>query len=224
MLKVGLIVGSTRPNRFADTPVQWLVEGASARRDLRLTVLDLRDNRLPGGSQERFRQRVHRVAPQAHRVCGLRRRWRGARDRDPARRGHRVADGADQARSEHRDGAFPRHPAKGPFPERLRLPGAKPGRDVRSPGVVGRGIESGTAKSGRWKRPRGLIAAVVRAIARAATASRFEQYSTSAAIRTGPCWIWPVGLRICEPRDEQEKSHGYHHQGQWRRSDGRCRR
>src|SRR6266481_7856951 len=26
MLKVGLIVGSTRPNRFADTPVQWLVE------------------------------------------------------------------------------------------------------------------------------------------------------------------------------------------------------
>ena len=47
MLKVGLIVGSTRPNRFADTPVQWLVEGASARRDLPLTVLDLRDNRLP---------------------------------------------------------------------------------------------------------------------------------------------------------------------------------
>ncbi len=47
MLKVGLIVGSTRPNRFADTPVQWLLEGASARSDLRLTVLDLRDYRLP---------------------------------------------------------------------------------------------------------------------------------------------------------------------------------
>jgi NAD(P)H-dependent FMN reductase len=47
MLKVGLIVGSTRPKRFADTPVQWLVEGASARSDLRLTVLDLRDYRLP---------------------------------------------------------------------------------------------------------------------------------------------------------------------------------
>src|ERR1700716_508961 len=47
MLNVGLIVGSTRPTRFADTPVQWRVEGASARRDLRLTVLDLRDNRLP---------------------------------------------------------------------------------------------------------------------------------------------------------------------------------
>jgi NAD(P)H-dependent FMN reductase len=47
MLKVGLIVGSTRPNRFADTPVKWLVEGASARPDLQLTVLDLRDARLP---------------------------------------------------------------------------------------------------------------------------------------------------------------------------------
>ncbi len=47
MLKVGLIVGSTRPNRFAEIPVPWLVEGASARRDLQLTVLDLRDARLP---------------------------------------------------------------------------------------------------------------------------------------------------------------------------------
>jgi NAD(P)H-dependent FMN reductase len=47
MLPVGLIVGSTRPNRFADKPVEWLVEGASARRDLQLTVLDLRDFELP---------------------------------------------------------------------------------------------------------------------------------------------------------------------------------
>jgi NAD(P)H-dependent FMN reductase len=47
MLKVGLIVGSTRPNRFADIPMRWLVEGAAARRDLQLTVLDLRDFQLP---------------------------------------------------------------------------------------------------------------------------------------------------------------------------------
>src|ERR1700730_14722408 len=47
MLRVAMIVGSTRPNRFADTPVQWLVEGASARRGLRLTVLDRRDHQLP---------------------------------------------------------------------------------------------------------------------------------------------------------------------------------
>jgi NAD(P)H-dependent FMN reductase len=47
MLKVGMIVGSTRQNRFADTPVQWLVEGAASRTHLRLEVLDLRDYNLP---------------------------------------------------------------------------------------------------------------------------------------------------------------------------------
>jgi NAD(P)H-dependent FMN reductase len=36
MLKVGLIVGSTRPNRFADAPVQWLIEGATAQSDLQI--------------------------------------------------------------------------------------------------------------------------------------------------------------------------------------------
>jgi NAD(P)H-dependent FMN reductase len=47
MLKIGLIVGSTRPNRFADIPVRWIVEAAAARRDLQLEVLDLRDQNLP---------------------------------------------------------------------------------------------------------------------------------------------------------------------------------
>jgi NAD(P)H-dependent FMN reductase len=47
MLNVGLIIGSTRPNRFSDRPAQWITEGASARHDLSLTVLDLRDFRLP---------------------------------------------------------------------------------------------------------------------------------------------------------------------------------
>ncbi len=47
MLKIGMIVGSTRPNRFADTPAKWLVEGAAARTDLKLEVLDLRDYKLP---------------------------------------------------------------------------------------------------------------------------------------------------------------------------------
>jgi NADPH-dependent FMN reductase len=47
MLKVGMIVGSTRQNRFADTPVQWLVDGAAARTDLKLEVLDLRNYPLP---------------------------------------------------------------------------------------------------------------------------------------------------------------------------------
>jgi NAD(P)H-dependent FMN reductase len=47
MLKIGLIVGSTRPNRFADIPVRWIVEAAAPRRDLQLDVLDLRDQHLP---------------------------------------------------------------------------------------------------------------------------------------------------------------------------------
>jgi NAD(P)H-dependent FMN reductase len=47
MLKVGLIVGSTRPNRFADIPVRWLLQGAQERRDFEIEVLDLRDVGLP---------------------------------------------------------------------------------------------------------------------------------------------------------------------------------
>jgi NAD(P)H-dependent FMN reductase len=47
MLKVGLIVGSTRPNRFADTVAPWVVEGAAGRQDMELSTLDLRDFRLP---------------------------------------------------------------------------------------------------------------------------------------------------------------------------------
>lgn len=47
MLKLALIVGSTRPNRFADRPKDWVVDGAKARTDFSLTVLDLRDFKLP---------------------------------------------------------------------------------------------------------------------------------------------------------------------------------
>lgn len=46
-LKVALIVGSTRPNRFADVPARWIVDGAAARDDISLEVLDLRDWELP---------------------------------------------------------------------------------------------------------------------------------------------------------------------------------
>ncbi len=47
MLEIALIVGSTRPNRFADRPAAWIVEGAKARSDFSLDVLDLRDQDLP---------------------------------------------------------------------------------------------------------------------------------------------------------------------------------
>ncbi|HEY6641845.1 NAD(P)H-dependent oxidoreductase [Povalibacter sp.] len=47
MLKVGLIIGSTRPNRFADVPALWLLQGAHVRKDFDLEVLDLRAAELP---------------------------------------------------------------------------------------------------------------------------------------------------------------------------------
>jgi NAD(P)H-dependent FMN reductase len=47
MLNFALIVGSTRPNRFADHSVKWITAGAAARGDLKLDVLDLRDYPLP---------------------------------------------------------------------------------------------------------------------------------------------------------------------------------
>ncbi|MDB5476643.1 MAG: NADPH-dependent reductase family protein [Phenylobacterium sp.] len=47
MLKIGLIVGSTRPNRFADIPVKWILDGVAERRNLDVEVLDLRDQDLP---------------------------------------------------------------------------------------------------------------------------------------------------------------------------------
>lgn len=47
MLKLALIIGSTRPNRFADIPANWIVEGARQRDDFTLDVLDLRLHPLP---------------------------------------------------------------------------------------------------------------------------------------------------------------------------------
>ncbi len=47
MLNIGLIIGSTRPNRFADAPAQWLIDGAARRKDFRLEKLDLREANLP---------------------------------------------------------------------------------------------------------------------------------------------------------------------------------
>jgi NAD(P)H-dependent FMN reductase len=47
MLNVALIVGSTRPNRFADIVTKWVIDGAKARNDIHLDVLDLREHPLP---------------------------------------------------------------------------------------------------------------------------------------------------------------------------------
>src|SRR3954454_7900049 len=45
--KIGIIVGSTRPNRFADKPTEWIEKIARARGDIDVEVLDLRDYPLP---------------------------------------------------------------------------------------------------------------------------------------------------------------------------------
>jgi NAD(P)H-dependent FMN reductase len=46
-VRIALIIGSTRPNRFADVAARWLLEGAAARADLSVEVVDLRDWPLP---------------------------------------------------------------------------------------------------------------------------------------------------------------------------------
>jgi NAD(P)H-dependent FMN reductase len=46
-LKIGIVIGSTRPNRFADIPTQWIKSLADARDDIEAEILDLRDFPLP---------------------------------------------------------------------------------------------------------------------------------------------------------------------------------
>ena len=45
--RIALIIGSTRPTRFADIPAQWMLAQAKARDDLEVEVVDLRDHPLP---------------------------------------------------------------------------------------------------------------------------------------------------------------------------------
>lgn len=47
MLQVKIIVGSTRPGRFSEKVLPWLTDSASARNDMQVEVLDLREHELP---------------------------------------------------------------------------------------------------------------------------------------------------------------------------------
>ncbi len=47
MLKVKVIVGSTRPQRFSEKIVPWVNEALGKRSDLEVEVLDLREYQLP---------------------------------------------------------------------------------------------------------------------------------------------------------------------------------
>jgi NAD(P)H-dependent FMN reductase len=45
--RIAVIVGSTRPTRFADKPAQWIFKQAQARGDIEVELVDLRDFKLP---------------------------------------------------------------------------------------------------------------------------------------------------------------------------------
>jgi NAD(P)H-dependent FMN reductase len=45
--RIALIIGSTRTTRFADKPAQWMLGLASARTDMEIELVDLRDYDLP---------------------------------------------------------------------------------------------------------------------------------------------------------------------------------
>ena len=45
--RIAVIIGSTRPTRFADTPAQWILNQARARGDMDVDLVDLRDHPLP---------------------------------------------------------------------------------------------------------------------------------------------------------------------------------
>jgi NAD(P)H-dependent FMN reductase len=46
-LKIKVVVGSTRANRFSEKPAQWIVEEARTREALDVELVDLRDYPLP---------------------------------------------------------------------------------------------------------------------------------------------------------------------------------
>jgi NAD(P)H-dependent FMN reductase len=46
-VRIALIVGSTRPNRFADVPAKWVMDGVAGHSAVALETLDLRDWPLP---------------------------------------------------------------------------------------------------------------------------------------------------------------------------------
>jgi NAD(P)H-dependent FMN reductase len=50
--KIGIIVGSTRPGRFADHPAKWIHELAGKREEIEVELLDLRDWPMPFFNEE----------------------------------------------------------------------------------------------------------------------------------------------------------------------------
>ena len=51
--KIGVVIGSTRPNRFGDKPAEWIAAIAKTRGDLDIEIVDLRDFPMPFFDEER---------------------------------------------------------------------------------------------------------------------------------------------------------------------------
>lgn len=51
--RIGIVIGSTRPARFADKPAQWIFDLAAARGDFEVEMVDLRDYPLPFYEEDR---------------------------------------------------------------------------------------------------------------------------------------------------------------------------
>jgi NAD(P)H-dependent FMN reductase len=67
-LRIGVIPGSTRPGRFADKPLEWLMGIATKREGMSFEIVDLRDYPLPFFDEPRSPMR----APPQNEVA---RRW-----------------------------------------------------------------------------------------------------------------------------------------------------
>ncbi|MGW4898630.1 NADPH-dependent FMN reductase [Kitasatospora sp. NPDC004240] len=67
--RVAVIVGSTRPGRFAPTVVDWFVRTAEARGDLDLDLIDLADHPLPQLGEQPDPERADAAAALAARLA-----------------------------------------------------------------------------------------------------------------------------------------------------------
>src|ERR1700710_2122562 len=63
--RIALVIGSTRPTRFADKPAQWMLKQAKARTDMGAEVVDLRDHPLPFSSEMATNLHVPSKDPEA---------------------------------------------------------------------------------------------------------------------------------------------------------------
>jgi NAD(P)H-dependent FMN reductase len=63
--RIALVVGSTRPTRFADKPARWMLKQAQARRDMEVELVDLRDHPLPFFAEVASNLRVPSKDPEA---------------------------------------------------------------------------------------------------------------------------------------------------------------